>query len=162
MKIMRSLLALGALAASATVAAAEPTPTSTPLILAKSTATPVVLAKAKGAAALTGHAWMDGSRLLVSGSAVGLQSEKDAKDSAVKDAAATAADFLDKKQIAVPSLVRRAIEDNILRETPIQGEDFGDLRVEDLCQERWRDENGLDRWSMTLTLSLRVGKGMGH
>jgi hypothetical protein len=125
-------------------------------VLAGVTTTPSIVPAA------TGHAWMDGERLLVSGAALGLRSEKEAKLFAVKDAASSAAEFLDGKQIALPALVRRAIEDNILRETPIAGADFGDLRIEDLCQERWRDENGLDRWSMTLTLSLRVGKGKGR
>jgi hypothetical protein len=113
-------------------------------------------------ASLSARAWMDGGRLLVSGAAVGLGSEGAAKLMAVKDAAASAAEFLDKKGISQPALVRRGIEDSLLRETPLAGEDYGDVRIEDDCREHWTDENGLDRWSMTLTLSLRVGKGTGH
>ena len=113
-------------------------------------------------AALAEGAWMDGGKLLVSGASLGLHTEKDAKLFAVRNAASKAADFLDKKQIAEPALVRRAIEDSILRETPIEGLDFGDARIEDLCQEQWKDENGRDSWSITLTLSLRLGKGKGH
>jgi hypothetical protein len=143
MKRILVTLILGALAIPLAAAKASPTPTPS--------ATPIVLAG-------SGHAWMEGGKLLVSGSALGLLTEKDARQFAVKDAAAKAAEFLEGKGLAKSSEVRRGVEESILRETALVAQDFGDVKIEDICQERWSNENGVDVWSMHLTLSIRVGQ----
>jgi hypothetical protein len=111
-----------------------------------------------GATTLDGNAWLKGDRLLVTGSALGLASEKDAKRWAVQNAAAKAAEFLDQNSLTATAMVVQEVEDALLRETPLQGTLIDNVRIEDACQERWTNEEGIDRWSMHLTLSIRVGR----
>jgi hypothetical protein len=110
------------------------------------------------ATATTGNAWLSGDRLLVTGAALDLFSKRDATRSAVKDAADRAAEFLERQGWEPSAMEIQGIEDSLLRETPLRGKDLGDVRIEGAYQERWVDEGGDDRWSVHVTLSLRLGK----
>jgi hypothetical protein len=113
-------------------------------------ATPVT-AHAKGSGA-----WLKGDRLLVKGSGLGLASEKDARRWALKDAAAKAAAFLDQQSPKPEPLLLKQVQEALLRESPLPSVDVGPVRVEDSYQERWTNEEGVDRWSIHLTLSIRL------
>jgi hypothetical protein len=131
--------------------------TPCPFFGADGAAAPSPSATATPAAAHV-HAWMEGSRLLVSGSSLGLLSEKEARFQAVQEAAKAAGEFLEKKGLGQSLEIRQGVENAVLRETPLAAENFGDIKIEDVCQERWNGDNGNDRWSMHLTLSIRIGK----
>jgi hypothetical protein len=112
--------------------------------------TPIVLAGSQ--------VWMQGSRLLVTSSSPGLATEKEAKLWAVKDAAAKASEFIKKNGWNDSKVTRKGIEEALLRETPLYGMKIRDLKIDDLCQERWSNENGVDNYSVHLTVSLKLDK----
>ena len=39
-----------------------------------------------------------------------------------------------------------------------RAEELGQIKIEDLRQERWSNEAGVDKWSIHLVLSIGVGK----
>jgi len=104
------------------------------------------------------HAFMLGDKLLVTGSSLGLASEKDARIFAVKDAAQAAAEFLEKKGLGKSMEIQRGVENALLLEKPLVAEELGQIKIEDLRQERWSNEAGVDKWSIHLVLSIGVGK----
>lgn len=104
------------------------------------------------------HAFMVGDRLMVTGSSMGLTSENEARIFAVKDAAQTAAEFLEKTGLGPSREIQQGVENAVLRETPFAALEKGAIRVEDLRQERWSIDRGADHYSIYLVLSIRVGK----
>ena len=127
---------------------------ATPSAAQASTFTAKAIANAKKL-----HAFMLGDRLLVTGSSLGLLTEKEARIFAAKDAAQTAAEFLDKEGLQGQSMeIRQGVENAVLVEKSLAAEDVGAVRVEDIRQERWSNEAGVDRYSIHLVVSVRVGK----
>jgi hypothetical protein len=100
---------------------------------------------------------MEGGKLLVTGSSVGLLNEKEARTQAVKDAAHAAAEYIQGKGLGKATEIRQAVEESVLRETPLQFQDWGEAKLENVCQERWSSDHGQDHWSIHLVLSLRLG-----
>jgi len=102
---------------------------------------------------------MLGDRLLVTGSSPGLSSEFEARKFAVKDAARTAAEFLEKQGGLDRTIdLSKDLENAVLTQTPLASQELKDVKVEDLRQERWSSEGGQDHYSIYLVMSVRVGK----
>ncbi len=101
--------------------------------------------------------WMEGDRVLVSGSALGFSSEDEARKRAIQDAADTAAKFLEKRGFGPSQEISHGVEQALLRETKLRTFSLGDVKVENTYQERWNGEHDMtDRYSIHLTLSIRL------
>ncbi|MES2200915.1 MAG: hypothetical protein V4498_01540 [candidate division FCPU426 bacterium] len=100
--------------------------------------------------------WMEGDRVLVSGSAMGYSDEAEARKRAIKDAAETAATFLEKRGFGKSREISNGVEQAVLRETKLRTFEIGDVKVENSYQERWNGDNNIDRYAVHLTLSIRL------